>query len=112
MLACRSPFHDVRAERGPDERGDQRSELGDSLGDALGRHRPLDAVARGQVHDLQYAVHSPADRGAVAALRPGRQLDVASALGYARRHIVVSSRHGDRDAVSYTHLTLPTIYSV
>ena len=55
------------------------------FGHALRGDGVVQAGAGGQVDHLQDAVHGPADRGAVAALRPRRQLEVAGALRRARR---------------------------
>jgi hypothetical protein len=65
--------------------------LEDALDQRLCGHGPLEAVAGGQVDGLQRPVDGPSDRRAVAPLRPGRQVEVARALGEPG-----SGRHGLR----------------
>ena len=69
----------------PDQRADVVGPVGDGLGLALRGDGVVEAVAGGEVDRLQHAVHGPADRRAVAALQPRRQVEVARPLLRARR---------------------------
>ena len=64
--------------------GDQLAHLvgpvGDRLGFALCSDSGVEAVAGREVDGLQRAVHRTADRGAVPALQPWREVEVARAL--------------------------------
>ena len=60
----------------------------DALGRGLGCGQRLDAVAGGQVDDLEHRVDGPADGGAVPTLAPGRQVEVDAPLGQAGLGVV------------------------
>ena len=55
--------------------------VGHAFGENLGGDRIGEAAAGGQVDGLQDAVDGPADRGAVSALVPGREFQVAGVFG-------------------------------
>ncbi len=70
----------------------------DALGCGLGRGGVVEAGAGGQVDRLEHGVDGPADGGAVAALLPGRlvEVDAAAWPGRARRRPGRARRRGPR----------------
>ena len=62
---------------GPGKLRHGRGVVGHAFGEDLGGDGIGEAAAGGQVDGLQDAVHGPADRGAVSALVPRREFQVA-----------------------------------